>query len=111
MSPAAFLLATIGMEPDPHAPSAFAGVPNVAIVWYDVKGADAASILASLDARRPTDPGDGMRVDALSRWAIDRRWRGSPADRGGLSNATIRVRDAALDRATDHGRAQGARFE
>jgi len=162
--------------------AAFAGVPNVTIVRYPVEGSDPAAIRASLDARRPTVPDTGVRVDALTRWDIGWRWRGSRADRCGLSNAvvgfsatvqlprlatavapdvkarwdaylaalaahearharaayaartevlaalrgatcatanaageavlaTIRARDAAVDRATDHGRTEGAVFE
>lgn len=69
--------------------AAFAGVPNVAIAWYEVEGATPAAVRASLDARRPTDPNDGARVDALTRWSISWQWLGSPADPCGLSQATV----------------------
>lgn len=69
--------------------AAFAGVPDVAIAWYDVAGATPAAVRASLDARRPTDPNDRARVDALTRWSISWQWLGSPADPCGLSHATV----------------------
>lgn len=164
---------------DPAA--AFAGVPNVVIVQYPVEGREPAAIRASLDARRPTVPDTGVRVDALTRWDIGWGWRGNRSDLCGLSNAvvgfsatvqlphlttvvapdvrakwhaylaalvahearharaayaarrevlaalrgatcatanaagaavlaTIRARDAAVDRVTDHGRTEGATF-
>lgn len=69
--------------------AAFAGVPDVAIAWYDVEGTTPAAVRASLDARRPVDPNDGARVDALTRWSISWQWLGSAQDPCGLSNATV----------------------
>jgi predicted secreted Zn-dependent protease len=56
-------------------PVAFAGVPNVEIVYYDVSGTNAKAIRKSLDARRLRDPNDGKAVDAMTHWRIAYGWR------------------------------------
>lgn len=83
MTPVAALLLAGAAE------AAFAGVPNVRIHWYEVEGATPTAIRASIDARRPVDPGDGAAVDALTRWSMTWRWLGSPADPCGLSHAVV----------------------
>lgn len=51
-------------------PSAFAGIPNVEIAYYDVTGKTPAAIRDSMNLLRPTDLNDGAKVDALNRWSF-----------------------------------------
>jgi predicted secreted Zn-dependent protease len=66
-----------------------AGIPNLAIEYYDVSGRTPAAIRAALNAVRPRDPNDGRPVDALSRWEVRWSWRGN--GRGGcdLAHPTV----------------------
>lgn len=56
----------------------FEGIPDVRIEEYAVGGRSVAAIRRAIDAARPTDPNDGKRVDGLSRWNINWRWRRDP---------------------------------
>ncbi|HEX4695153.1 DUF922 domain-containing protein [Sphingomonas sp.] len=53
----------------------FADIPNVTVISYDVAGRNPAAIRRSINAARPTDPNDGMRVDGLSHYEFRWRWR------------------------------------
>lgn len=64
----------------------FDGIPNVRIEQYAVTGRSVAAIRRSIDAARPTDPNDGKRVDGLSRWNINWRWR---RDAAGTCSTTL----------------------
>lgn len=55
-------------------PTPFADIPNVTIVTYDVTGGNPAAVRRSIDAARPTDPNDGLRVDGLSRYEFRWSW-------------------------------------
>lgn len=63
----------------------FAGIPNVRIEDYPVSGRSVATIRRSIDAARPTDPND-HRVDGLTRWNINWRWR---RDAAGTCTTTL----------------------
>ncbi|WP_084251056.1 DUF922 domain-containing protein [Sphingomonas pruni] len=52
----------------------FADIPNVTVVSYDVAGRNPAAIRRSIDAERPTDPNDRIRVDGLSHYEFHWRW-------------------------------------
>lgn len=69
---------------------AFAGIPDVTIVYYPVDGTDAASVRRSIDANRPTDAHDGLRVDALSAWDTRWTWPRGPGAKCDLRAAAIR---------------------
>ncbi|PCG15457.1 MULTISPECIES: DUF922 domain-containing protein [Sphingomonas] len=64
----------------------FAGIPNVRIEDYPVSGRSVAAIRHSIDAARPTDPNDHQRVDGLTRWNINWRWR---RDAAGTCTTTL----------------------
>jgi predicted secreted Zn-dependent protease len=69
-----------------------AGIPNVEISYYEVRGDSLPEIRRALDEVRPRDPNDGLRVDALASWYIDWRWPEGADGRCDLSRAEIRFR-------------------
>ncbi|PZT94991.1 MAG: DUF922 domain-containing protein [Sphingomonas sp.] len=98
----AFRRAPATLRPMPTAPAAtalfaalltlqgsatpFDGIANVRVEEYAVTGRSVAAIRRSIDAARPTDPNDGKRVDGLSRWNINWRWR---RDAAGTCSTTL----------------------
>ena len=74
-------------------PGAFAGIPDVTIVTYPVRGMTVEAIRASLDAVRSVDRNDGEEVEAVSHWRFAWRWpggaNGSTCD---LAAASVRFR-------------------
>jgi predicted secreted Zn-dependent protease len=92
-------LAAVACAHDPRpaagAPTGFAGVPGVAVRYYDVDGATAAEIRASMNARRPRDSHDGQAVEAVTDWQIG--WMiphsGKSCD---LARATVRFEAGVL---------------
>jgi predicted secreted Zn-dependent protease len=75
----AFAAATPGAAEPPPATGPFAGIPDVDIQYYDVTGRNAREIREAMNRVRPTDPNDGQRVDALSRWRMGWGWPGRGA--------------------------------
>lgn len=67
------LLSPIQATAPDEAATPFVDIPNVTIVYYDVEGRDTNAVRQAMNKARPTDPNDGMRVDALSHY--DFRWR------------------------------------
>ncbi|TPG54164.1 DUF922 domain-containing protein [Sphingomonas glacialis] len=65
---------TVAMAQRPEG-TPFADISNVTILPYDVEGRDTAAVRRAIDKARPTDPNDGKRVDALSRYNFRWRWR------------------------------------
>jgi len=67
-----------------------AGITNVEIVHYDVRGDSLFAIRRALNQAGPRDPNDGQRVDALALWYIQWRWPDAPGGGCDLSRAEIR---------------------
>lgn len=65
----------------PVAGGSFAGMPDVAVDYYDVSGRAVGEIRASLDRHRRADPNTGVYVEAWTAWKL--RWDvpGSPEGR------------------------------
>jgi predicted secreted Zn-dependent protease len=83
-------------RPSGIGPSAFAGIPNLELVYYDVSGRTVDEIRRSLDERQPRDPNDGTRVAALSSWSIHWGWRARPGGGCDLSRPSIDFRAQTL---------------
>lgn len=82
----ALAMGTNAVPVSAQASDAFAGIPNVRFVLYDVAGADAAAIRAAIDALRPVDPRDpGHSFDAATEWSMRWRW---PVDSHGTCDLT-----------------------
>lgn len=82
---AALAAAMLALVPAPGAgqevPAALAGIPNLQIRYYDVRGTTPEAIRKSINAQRPRDPNDGKLVDAIARWRIGYGWRtGGPKE-------------------------------
>lgn len=75
---------------------AFADIPNVTIETYSVRGTSVDEVRRSMNAVRPTDPNDDLRVDALSRWYWRWRWPGN--GQGGCDLAKASVSFSAIVR-------------
>ncbi|MEG3089679.1 DUF922 domain-containing protein [Sphingomonas sp. PB4P5] len=58
----------------PAETTAFDAIPSVTVAYYDVAGTDQSTIRAALLKQRPTDPNDGVRVDALTRTQLRWSW-------------------------------------
>lgn len=63
-----------------------ADIPNVTVATYEVTGRSTAAIRRAINAARPTDVNDGLRVDGLSRWYFNWRWH---RDAQGKCSATL----------------------
>jgi len=74
----------------PPAGGSLAGIANVEVHYYDVRGNSLFEIRRALNRVRPRDPNDGLGVDALSSWYIQWRWPGDAAGGCDLSRAEIR---------------------
>ncbi|MDQ2892755.1 MAG: DUF922 domain-containing Zn-dependent protease [Pseudomonadota bacterium] len=73
---------------------AFAGIPNVTFVFYDVEGRDPTAIRKAIDGARPVDPRDaGKSFDGATSWSMRWRWRGD--GKGGCDLSTAAVTYAA----------------
>jgi predicted secreted Zn-dependent protease len=70
---------------------AFAGLPGIGFTYYDVTGASAAALRASLDAQRTVDANDGKPVDAISHWRIRWRWQARADGKGGCTVADTQM--------------------
>jgi predicted secreted Zn-dependent protease len=84
----AFSAAPAAAEP-PAAGSPFAGIPNVEIQYYDVTGRNPREIREAMNQARPTDPNDGLRLDALSRWRMGFGWPRRGPDQCVLDQARV----------------------
>ncbi|MBW8882718.1 MAG: DUF922 domain-containing protein [Asticcacaulis sp.] len=62
--------------------------PNTVVTYYDVPGADTASVVAFLQAHGPIDSHDQWRGDARTDWHIDWRW---PPGQNGCDTAHVQV--------------------
>jgi predicted secreted Zn-dependent protease len=75
---------------EPPAPAGpFAGIPNVDIQYYDVTGRDPREIREAMNRLRPTDPNDGLRLDALTRWRMGFGWPRRGPDQCLLDQARV----------------------
>jgi predicted secreted Zn-dependent protease len=83
-------------QPATLAPSAFAGIPNLELAYYDVSGSTADEIQRSLLARQPRDPNDGVPVAALTSWSMHWSWRARPDGGCDLSRPSIDFRAQTL---------------
>lgn len=70
-----------------------ADVPGVTVLTYPVAGTTPDAIRAAIDAARPTDPNDGVPVDAITAWRID--WVVPGRGRRGCDLRAVRVRFSA----------------
>jgi predicted secreted Zn-dependent protease len=77
-------------------PSAFAGIPNLELAYYDVSGRTVEEIRRSIDSRQPRDPNDGTRVAALSTWSMHWSWRVRAGGGCDLSRPSIEFRARTL---------------
>ena len=66
-----------------------ASVPGVTRSYYDVTGSNADQVRAAIDKARPTDPNDGLRVDALTSSHYAWRWPGNGKGGCDLSGAKV----------------------
>ncbi|WP_380783873.1 DUF922 domain-containing protein [Sphingomonas sp. R86520] len=66
-----------------------ASIPGVTRSYYDVTGSNADQVRAAIDKSRPTDPNDGLRVDALTSSHYAWRWPGTGKDGCDLSRAEV----------------------
>lgn len=85
------LAATLGPAHAQRARPPLTGMPNVAILYYEVSGRTAEQIRAAIDRhpRRPRDPNDGRPVDAAARW--DFRWTWPEDARGECDLARVGI--------------------
>lgn len=67
--------AQAGQPPTQAPPGAtLAGIPNLTVEYYDVRGRNLFEIRRDLNRLRPRDPNDRLGVDAVSRWYMSWRW-------------------------------------
>lgn len=66
-----------------------AGIPNLEIQYYDVTGRNPREIREAMNQARPTDPNDGLRLDALTRWRMGFRWPRRGPDQCVLDQARV----------------------
>lgn len=78
-----------GAAEPPAAGSAFAGLPNVDLQYYDVTGQNPREIREAMNRVRPTDPNDGLRLDALTRWRMGFGWPRRGPDQCVLDQARV----------------------
>jgi predicted secreted Zn-dependent protease len=81
--------ATPGAAEPPVAGSPFAGIPNVDLQYYDVTGQNQRDIREAMNQARPTDPNDGLRLDALTRWRMGFGWPRRGPDQCVLDQARV----------------------
>jgi predicted secreted Zn-dependent protease len=82
-------VAAPGAAEPPAAASPLAGIPNVDIQYYDVSGRSPNEIRAAMNRVRPTDPNDGRRLDALTRWQLRFGWPRRGPDQCMLDRAQV----------------------
>ncbi|MDK2760300.1 MAG: DUF922 domain-containing Zn-dependent protease [Sphingopyxis sp.] len=80
----------------PDTDAAFAGIPNLEVSYYEVRGNSAETIRKAINAVRPRDPNDGVAVDALARWQINWRWPNGANGACDLSRAELRFSGTIL---------------
>ncbi len=64
-------------------------IPGVTRSFYEVTGSNAGQVRAAIDKLRPTDPNDGIRVDALTSFRYAWRWPGNGHGGCDLSRAEV----------------------
>jgi predicted secreted Zn-dependent protease len=74
-----------------RAQAPFAGVPGVVVTRYPVTGTTADAVRRSMNARRPTDPNDGTRVDAITQLRFDWHWRGDRRGKCDLDTLQVKL--------------------
>lgn len=89
------LLTLVAVPSVGQTPPGFDGIPNVSFDYYDLAGRDPKAIRAAMVEVRPTDPNDGERVDALTRWAWRWSWQTTP---GGCDLANVNLTYSATVR-------------
>lgn len=69
---------------------AFADIPDVEIVYYDVQGTSPEEIRRNMNRLRPTDD-QGRRFDGYTRWNVRWSWPGLPGGGCDLAQVDVRV--------------------